>query len=283
MLIKKIKRNLTLFDILILFVVIISLAFLAYFFLRRTKHLEVTVKITDKSILYAFSNPPNWFSEYFQVGMIAKDGLGRKAAEVKKVFRYDVWPNAKAVYLTVDLKADYSKSSDKYSYEGKPLIVGSPIKIEFSRILVEGLITHIEGFDDVGENKEMLVETQIMWQNETFPETYGVPSYIPDNINIGDEVKDSRGNTVITIVDKKVEPAKKLVTDSRGNVFIRHDPLKKDVFLTLKLNVKEIHNEINDNEYYLFDDIRIMVGQDIRLLLPNLSVAPKIVKILSVN
>jgi len=277
------KKYLNLFDAVLIIAVLFTAVMLAFFFLRRSKQLTVVIKVTGQNVLYAWETPPNWFVYYFKEGMVAKDGLGRNSAEIKNIYRYDTGQNNKALYLTLDLKADYTKGSGKYSYEGKPLIIGSPIKIEFQDILAEGLVTYIEGLPDVTKTREILVETRIIWQNEVFPETSGVPDYVAEAIGVGEQTKDSLGNVLITIVDKRVEPAEKIVTDSQGNIFVSRDPLKKDVFLTLKLRVKEVESESNYNEYYLFDDVRVKIDSQIPLHLQNISIYPRITKILEVR
>lgn len=282
-LLKSKKKYLNLFDILIIIAIVLTAAFLAFFFLRRSKHLTVIVKITNQNVLYAFDSPPNWFVYYFKEGMAANDGLGRKTAEIKEIYRYDAGPSNKALYLTLNLKADYSKSSGKLSYQGKPLIIGAPIKIEFQDILAEGLVTYIEGAVDETKTKEMLVEARIIKENEAFPETTGVSTFIAEAISAGQQVKDSLGNVLITIVDKRVEPAEKIVTDSRGSVFVSRDPLKKDVFLTLKLRVKEVGSDVNEYEYYVFDDVRVKIGTSIPIHLKNISIYPVVTKILEVR
>lgn len=277
---KNLKINLkkiSLFDILIICVILFSLLFLAFFLLRRTRYINVVIKVTNKNILYTANNPPSWFAEYFKEGMIGKNSIGQTVAIIKKVLSYDTSTTEKALYLTINLKADYSKGENKYSYEGNPLLIGAPIKIEFQNVLAEGLVTYLEGVKDVREDREILTETQIMWYQQVFPETNGIPAFLAEAINVNDEVKDSLGNVLIKIVDKKVEPAKKITTNSLGNVFVVNDPLKKDVYLTLKLKVKKINND-----YYLFDDVKVKVGGSIPVHLSNISIYPNITKILAV-
>lgn len=270
-------KNIGLFDILIITSVLFSLLFLAFFLLRRTRYIDVVIKVTNKNILYSSNNPPSWFAEYFKEGMTGKNSMGQSVAVIKKVFSYDTSATEKALYLTINLKADYSRGENKYSYEGNPLLIGAPIKIEFQNILAEGLVTYLEGVKDMRGDGEILAETQIMWYQQIFPETTGIPSFLADAINVNDEVKDSLGNVLIKIVDKKAEPAKKITTNSLGNVFVVNDPLKKDVYLTLKLKVKKINND-----YYIFDDVKVKVGERIPLHLPNISIYPNITKILAV-
>lgn len=277
------KKYLNLFDATIVIVILFTAAILAFLFLRRSKHITVIVKVTGQNVLYARDTPPNWFVYYFSEGMVAKDGLGRKTAQIEKVYRYDTGPNNKALYLTLSLRADYSKSSGKLSYEGKPLIIGAPITIEFQNILAEGLVSYIEGIPDERKTKEMLVEARLVQYSEVFPETIGVPAYVADAIEVGNQARDSLGNVLIVIVDKKVEPAEKIVSDSRGVISIGRDPLKKDVFLTLRLRVKEVGNQANDQEYYLFDDVRVKIDSVIPIHLQSISIYPRVIKILEVR
>jgi len=280
---KREKKSIDLFDAVLIFSIVLIGGFLAFFFLKRAKYVEVEVKITNQNILYAKDNPPSWFTEYFKPGIIAKDSLGRKRAEIKKVFRYDTKPEQKAIYLTLEVKTDYTKGEDKYSYEGKPLIIGAPILLEFPNILAEGLVTRMQDGQDNRQTKEMLIETQLLFYEENAQSTHGVLPFIPEAIRVGDEVGDSLGNTLISIIDKRVESAKRTVVDAFGNVFIRQDPLRKDVYLTLKLKVYEVKNSINEKEYYLFDDVRVKVGNIIPLHLNDISIYPTVTKIIEIK
>ncbi len=270
---RKQKRYLSLFDFLILTAVFLTAVFLAFFFLRKSKYVTVVVKVTNKNVLYSWDNPPSWFSYYFKEGVAAKDGLGRKTAEIKKVYRYDTDPSHKALYLTLKLKANYSHGTGKLSYEGTPLIIGTPIKIDFQNILTEGLVTYIEGIEDDRVNKEMLVRVQVKDQE----------AFVARAINSGAEIKDSLGNNLITVLEKRVEPALKSIPDNWGNLVASRDPLKKDIYLTLRLKVREESNQINEHEYYLFDDVRVNIATIIPLHFKNVEVYSEVIEILEVN
>lgn len=277
------NKYLNLFDLSVIIIGFVVIFVLAFLFLRRSKNIEIVVKITSQNVLTSWDTPPSWFSTYFKKGMTVKDSLGRDLAKIKNVYEYDTGPNNKAVYLTMDFKADYSGVKNQYSYEGKPLLIGAPIKIEFPNILAEGLVTYMQGVEDTRKPKTLIVQTRIMNTDFIFPETNGVNAYVADAINVGEEIKDSYGKTLITILDKGVEPAQKVVTDSAGNVFVRSDPLKKDVYLKLRLEIKETNNAINKSEYYLFDNVRVNIGEVIPLHLKDISVYPIVTKIIKIN
>ncbi len=268
-------KNLGLFDFLIIIFVIFLAIGAGVFFFRGTRYIKTTVKITEDSILYVRNNPQAWFVYLFKEGMRERDGLGRTSAEIEKVNFYDSGGAEKAVYLNLKLKVNYNKRSQNYTYKGKPLLVGSPIKVEFEDIVAEGLVTAVEGVDDPRKSVELIVKSQILDSNPVFPETNGIQPFLAEAIKVGDEVRDSDGREVITVLGKTEEAAKKIVTNDKGEVFLRRDPVKKDVYLILKLLVKQINDE-----YYLFDDIQVKVGNGIPIHTVNYSIWPTVTEIL---
>ncbi len=88
-------------------------------------------------------------------------------------------------------------------------------------------------------------------------------------------MKDTRGRAIAEVIDKKVKAADKVVVSSDGRVFVRSDPLKKDVILTLKLQTVK-HEGVN----YFLDDIKIKVGHFIYLALPEIDIWPEITRII---
>lgn len=270
-------KKISFFDLILTLIFIFLAIFLFIFLFRKNQYIEVVVKITNDNVLYAESYPPNWFVNLLKKGMSEKDGLGRVTAEIKDIYWYDSEPTRKAAYLLLRIKATYNKKANQYSYKGKPLLVASPIKIQFEKVLVNGLVTNIQGLEDSRETKVMLMETQLIENNGVFPNVRGVEPFLAEAINIGDEVKSHDGSSLIKIIDKKVFPATRIVTNDRGQVFLEKDPLLKDVYLTLKVKVKKINNE-----YYLYDDIHLKIGRGIPVNLEKVTVWPTITQITNI-
>ena len=90
--------------------------------------------------------------------------------------------------------------------------------------------------------------------------------YLADAIKVGDEVHDHNGAVVLKVVDKRVEFAKKVVTNSSGQVIVASNPLLRDVYLVLEISAMKINDK-----YYVFDDIPVLIGEEIPLNLPYLS------------
>lgn len=267
-------KKIQLFDCLFVSVFLLIVAAFFIFLFRKSDYLNVRLKITDKNILYAYSSPQSWFVYLFKKGMVGKDSLGRVNAEIIDVYYYDTSPSTKAVYLAIKLRTAYTSRSQEYRFKGTPVAIGEGLRINFGKILAEGLIVGIEGLENPYEQVDLKVKTRLMDNSPNFLETTGVELFVAEAIRIGDKIFDSSGKIMAEIIDKKVLPAQKNTFDDRGNVYQSLDPRKKDVFLTLKVKAKKINNE-----YYFFDDLRIKVNENLPLHFKNLSVYPVIIEI----
>lgn len=271
-------KKLQFFDYLIISIFLLLAGAFFIFFFRKQDYLTVRVKITEKNVLYATSSPPSWFTYLFKKGLKARDGLGRTNAEVLDVFFYDTSPAHKAVYLTLKLRTTYNSRSQEYKYEGMPVSVGEGLRINLGKILAEGLVVEIVGLESPYEEASLRMETRLMegyGGESNFSETTGVELFVAESIKIGDKVFDSSGKIMAEVLEKKVLPAQKNTFDDKGNVYLKLDPRKKDVFLKLKVRAKKINNE-----YYFFDDLRIKVNEGLPLHFSRVSIYPVITDIL---
>jgi hypothetical protein len=274
---KKIFNQTSVFDKIFVVVVFLVLAFLAYAFFRKSTYITVTVKVGEENVTWARWSR-EWFSQYFYPGMKERDGLGRTTAEVLSVRSYD---NAKkdetpmkAVFLTVKVKAVYSKSSDTYSYKGLPILVGATMKMYLDDVLTEGLVVGVQGLKDPRRQANITVEAILKDENQTYLGTSGEDTYVADAIKVGQKVFDDQGNVLIEILDKKVTNAKQTTTTNTGALVVTENPLKKDVVLKLKINAIELNGR-----YFLFDDRPILIGYDVPINTPDYSIFPLVSKI----
>ena len=271
-------KQLALFDKILILLAVFVIVFFGYIFSRKSEYLEVVIKVNEENTRYELwrqeTGTMTWFTELFYEGMSETDGLGRVMAEVLEMRSYDTEPGRKALYLTTRINAVYSKSSGQYTFKGRPLLIGSTIKLNLDNLLVEGLITQVAGVDDPRLMETIIVEAQVRDETPVFPETSGTKVYVADALDIGEEIKDSQGNIILKILDKKVENAKRLVTTSDGRVIVQSNPLRKDVYLTLEITAYKI-----GGRYYIFDDIPILIGEIIPINTPTISVWPEITSI----
>lgn len=271
--------GLTFADLAWLGIGVAILLILAYLFFRKPASLTVTIKVNEDGVAFNSWDAYNkgtrsWFSQMFYKGMKEKDGLGKATAEVLSIRSYDTSPARKAVYLTVSLNTVYNRASNQYAYRGKPVLIGSTLKLYLDNLLVEGLVTAAEGAKDPRQKVVLLVESQVRDETPVYPETSGTKPYIADALSEGEEIKDDQGNTIIKILKKRAEDAQRVVTTSDGRVFIQTNPLRKDVFFTLQVRANQIANR-----YYIFDDVPILIGIGIPINTATISVWPEVTKI----
>jgi hypothetical protein len=276
---KKLIRKLTLFDKAIIVLAIFAFAFLAYIFFRKSTKINITVKVNEDDINYVQwaifdKGSRSWFSHLFYVGMKEKGGLGDISAEVTDVYSYAISPGKEAVYLDVKLKTVFARSQNQHTYKGSPVLIGYPVKMYLDNVYVEGLVVDIEGVPDPREKETLEVEAKLLDYNTKFLETTGVEEFIADAISEGDKAKDNKNNTIIKVVNKRVENAKKVVSDASGRILTQRLPDRYDVYLTLEVNAIKI-----SDKYFVFDDFPISIGGGIPINTSFYTISPVVSKI----
>ncbi len=282
--IKNIFSRLTLFDWISIFLVAGVLVVLGIYFLRSWEWVEAEVKISPPDLFRTERDVPFWLANNLQKGDKEVDSFGRKVAEITDIRAVDmpnqsvtnpITQNNKNVYIKVKLRVVKDRQKGTYQFKSKQLAVGSPIELNFPRVLLTGVVTFVSGVPDNRIWEDKIVETRLVIFSNVFPETLGVQPWIAEAIEVGDKMKDSQGRTVAEVLDKRVTPAEKIVTTADGRVFVGQDPTKKDVFLTLKLKTYK-QEEVN----YFLDNLKVKVDEDIILSLPQIELAPKITRII---
>ena len=235
------KKKLTLFDVAI-FILIAGIAFFFLFILFRSKQ--------DITVIIEMDDVNQWYAYSLHEGQTQRDEIGRKLATIDKAQFYTTSvENKKIAFVTLKISAVFSRATQQYSYQGQPLLVGAPLRIDLNNILLDGHIVEVDSnISSLSYKKETVtVEGKLLFENPIYHETEGVPDYVANAFSIGDEVKDALGNVALAVVDKNVAPAQRYTFDSTGHVFVVADPLRKDIAVKLKLLVQNINGE----KYYL--------------------------------
>lgn len=275
---KKVKfliKKLTLFDKIVIALVIFGVFIFAYIFFRKSSYITVTLKVGEDNIYYPYGTSTTpYIAQVFYKGMQEKDGFGRIQAEVLDVSSYMLRSNATTVYLKTKLKTTYSRSNNQHLYKGTPVLIGSQLSLYLTNVSIDALVTNIEGNISDNAKKILLAEAVLLDQNMTFLETAGVFPFISDAIKIGDVQLDSQNSIVIKVLDKVVKPAVKTVTNASGQVFVQQDPIRKDVALKLEIHATEI-----GGRYYIFDDQPVSIGEAVPICSSMICYYPTITKI----
>lgn len=269
----KFKFKPTLFQFLlgIIFLSLVSGVFV--FLFRSQQSVNITIKVNDDSVVWPNEGVTSWFNNFFYPGMEEKDSLGSSIARVVKVTSYDSTPLKKTIYLDLQVKALYSSSDDRYKFKGKDVLVGQIIPFSLNDVWVEGFITDVKDKKKNYPKKKIIIEAKVINQSVISPETEGVKPHVADAIKIGAEIGDGN-DTIMKIIDKRVEPAVKTVITERGEVLAQRDPIKVDVYLTIEANVSLI-----GDRYYIFNDIPVSIDAPIPVHLKNISVWPIVISI----
>lgn len=278
--VEKNLKKLSFFDKLLVALFFLIAAAVFTFFFRKTSYITVRVRVTERDVIWAYSNPPSWYVTLFKKGMKEKNSLGITTAEITDVYFYnsltqtDDVMQKKTIYLTIRLRTTYNKRSGEYKYNGSNVSVGEALKINFGTMLVFGLVTDVEGLVNPYKAVYPVVRVQIKEANSVYLGTSGTDQFIADSLHDGDTIVDSRGQVVVEVLKKEVYPAKTITFDSWGVPHEYVHPLKKDIYLTIRIMAKQIANEL-----YYFDEFALKVGSYIPLNFPTLNVKGQIAEI----
>lgn len=274
---KKLTKRLTVFDYLSLALAIGVILIIGFFFLRKWEWVEAEIKVAPESYFWLEGvNSPHWLANKINVGDYELDGLGRKMAEVLDTRIYESGGvGERTVHLKIKFRVIRDWRKKEYLFKSRPLQIGSPVELRLSRVFLTGLVTYIEGVPDTRVWEEKIIEARALMLDEIFPETTGLMPWVVEAVEIGDKMYDRQERIIAEILDKKVRPAEKIVQTSSGRVLIQTDPIKKDLFLKIRLKtVKE------DGINYYLDDIEVKVDRTVPLHLSNIDINPVITKIL---
>ncbi len=266
------------FDKLLILIVIVAISFFVFVFFRKGETVAVTVRLNEDNSTYGDWNSligtRPWVTELLRNDAKLKDAIGRISAEIISVRSFDIKPNRQAVYVKMRLRVTNDRASNQFIFNGLPLIVGSEVKINFDTVLVDGMVTDIEGLPETRQKVSIWVEANVKDENNLYSERIGIaPSIASEILNIN-EIRDGEGNIIMKVLEKKVTDSDVFVTTSDGRGIIRKNPLRKDVLLKLQINAFKI-----GNRYYIYDDIPILIGQKIPFNTDKLSVFPEVTKI----
>ena len=246
------------------------------FFFRRSASLVVEMQMTDLNPLIGNINSNVFMGRDIRKGDVEKNAIGSIYATVLDIKRYPIEEQNEIkniIYLKVKLKTVYSPRQDQHAFKGKPVLIGSELRINLNSTLIEGLVTSIEGNEP--PVKQRIVQAQLNTDTmQNGSNIFGVQPWIPENISVGDTFLDMNGKPLAVVLDKIVKPADFVVTTALGNTLLAQHPYKKKVILKLNLTTEEIQGV----EFYLHR-IPVRIGSNVPIFLKNISISPQITAI----
>ena len=282
-LIKKIKKNIHVLDIVIgAFFIIIAISLLLLFH-RKNEYVDIRVRVTDQDVLYANNNPRTWYANQFEVGDVERDELGGIVGKITGVETFNISEDSKVVYLDISLRAVYNKRSQLYSAQGTNLIFGNTLRLNFSKTFFNSLITEApdrSNQNDYSEEQKTIVviERGVTNGNDTdvnsLQSQASIEPQVLSKIKSGDVITDSNGRVLAEVKDIVITPALRITQNDRGDLLSKLDPYYKDATITLNILVKKYKSD-----EFIFDIIPLKIGSKVPLNFSYESIWPTLIEV----
>jgi hypothetical protein len=257
------KKNITVFDVVLLTVIcVLGIGFFLFFY-RTSTYVNITVRVTDQDVLYAQTQPQNWYANRFAIGDVERDSVGNVIAEIIDVHVTPVESNRSIVYITLRVKSVYDSRTKLYSLRGKPIIFGNAFRFTMQNVVFDGIVTKAPKSSEAGIEKNIRI-TALM---------RGIEPYVAEALKKDMMVKSSTGTILAKILDVNIKPAEVVTQNLYGDLLLKNDPLYKDVIVSV-----EVLSLLENDVYYAFDK-PIAVGEPIALNFGHISIYPFITSI----
>ncbi len=230
---KKSAERHRLFNLLIIFLVLVSIGAGLKFLLKKEKWVTVEIWGMGGEWWWNTGAPPYWVADALQAGDAEYNAGGKKIAEILEIEKYEDW-DKKRFLAKVRLKVDVNPKTGAIKYKDSELSIGAPLTIEVPGKSITGNIIFIEGGKDERERKKIDI---ILKHYSRYP-------WEAEAIKVGDKMTDESGAVVAEVLDKKSELAEMTVVTDQGEVLARQDPLKRDITLKMRIEVVKVANQL---------------------------------------
>lgn len=266
-------KRMSVFSILSISVFCLLILFLGLYLFRFKKAIDIEVKVLRGNPEYSQESLPFWLAYSVREGDVEKDILGREEVRILSVRSYEYEKNQREMFLKVRLLAVFNKRLNQFEFRGKPVLVGSGILIRPGNTYVQGLVTKVVG-DNLPKYK-IKIEAVVPKLNFPLMDVFGTSPWEIEAIHVGDINKDSFGDILVTIVNKKEVPGLRISKTDSGDVLVKNDPYLKRAELTIELAA----TKVGDTYYYLADQ-KIKIGKDLAIDFPHYSLLFTVTKII---
>ncbi len=217
---------------------------------------------------------PAWVVENLKPGDVQYDDFGKKNLEILRVKKWGY--QNKETWVTASVRAKYKSKQNKYTFMYQPLEVGRSINITVNGSNINGIVSTIHGFSDKRTTYDITVKARLIELYTSYSvSTMGIDPWVAQAVKKDEKFEDPAGKVLAKIIDVETRPAERVVTTSDGKTFITDDPIKKDVFITVQLNVIK-----RGGTYMFLENKPVLIGKPIPLFFDNLYIEPVITDIL---
>lgn len=241
--------------------------------LNQEKWVTIEFKVSLSPSYFPYNgggDAPYWLAEKIRPGDYQYDNIGNKNMKILSIKKWGY--QNKEMWVTASVKAKYKPKQKKYTYLYQPLEIGRTIDVTINGSNIHGIVSSIQGFSDTRPGRTITISARLIDSSSPYSTyTRGVEPWIADAIKKDAQMKDVSGNTIAKILDVSVAPAQRVVTTDTGQVILSEDPFKKDVFLTIQMNVIQ-----QDGNYMFLEDKPIIIGWSVPIFLEKVVLYPVI-------
>ncbi len=256
---KKIEKRILSMSPLEIFVIIAVLAltvFTVKFFGIRSEWRTIQVEVIGRDWTQQYSpdayKTPYWLSDKLKVGQTEKNNTGQVIARLINFDSYEKNGQENDNYLTVQVKVDYNKRTNRYSFKDKYLSVGLPIDLNLDNVSITGQVID-DNVPEEGYPTKIFTVKMI---------AYGLRPWVySEFLNKPKTYNQGNHELIADIIDAqtKDQTYKSMWLDN-GLLRLNQDTAK-DLYLTVKLKATQI-----DGKWYYAVHQPIKIGSFIFLL-----------------
>lgn len=240
---------------LILFVILLTVVFiflLFYFSIYRVRqNVGVYVSgIVFRNIIYPNTGLfwlPYWLSDSIKENDKDYSSIGGLNAEVLAKETFQDKLNGEQVNLVLKLNSIKTRTG-QLLYKNKPLTIGSIIPITLARANINLMITDINANFPEVKRKKIKINTYVK----------DLDPWLAESLVRESEIKSNKGETLIKLIDSKIEFAKENGVAASGQMVETMNKTKREIKATLELLVNE-----KNGKFYFLDILQIRPGQNI--------------------
>lgn len=215
------------FPRLLMVLLLASLMFLGWRIIStKDEYVEIEIMGSGGEWRYTEGPLPSWLADSIYVGDAEYSLGGKKLAEVVSIKRFEDGPN-KIFFAKMRLMVSRNSKHNTFRFRQQPLEIGSFISIAPANKKLTGNVVSIAGVKHQSDIRYATVRIKM----------YALYPWFAETVKVGDSVRDDSGQELIRILEKKVALAEVTAYTSTGQALARRDPLKRDLELTLKLQV----------------------------------------------
>lgn len=250
-----VKPFITKFDIFVVLIALSALLALGVFIklvLQKDTYITVELLATGGEWWWGTPPPYYWNADPVEKGSIEYDVFKKPLVEILDVAKYD-HDNRKFMWIKARIKVRKNVLTNTYTFRQTQVQIGNMLNLAPNRITIFGHIVAIEGVGQLGQKKDLIVLAKM----------YSHYQWQADMIKIGDGVKNSKGEAIAEIIEKKVEPAEITTVNWLGDSLLRRDALMKDITLKIKMTVS---NDGSQDFFMYYQPIQEGRAVDLQLI-----------------